>query len=112
MYIFGDKVTDSVGLDNDLWITSTAMFTYVVVVVNIKMGLECTTWYDVCVSSHDHSLCVFHVYICCGVHSIFINIFSPPTLSHTQGLVDLFFINYFFSSSTLSHIQGLVDLLF
>jgi len=44
MYLFGDTVTDPNGLDNDIWLTSTAMFSYMVVVVSVKLALECVTW--------------------------------------------------------------------
>ena len=44
LYLFGDTVTDPSGRDNDLWLTSSAMFAYMVVVTNLKMALQCVTW--------------------------------------------------------------------
>jgi phospholipid-transporting ATPase len=43
-YMFGDTVTDRAGRDNDQWTASSAMFTYMVVVTNLKMALQCVTW--------------------------------------------------------------------
>eukprot|EP00455_Lapot_gusevi_P036920 TRINITY_DN4116_c0_g3_i2.p1 TRINITY_DN4116_c0_g3~~TRINITY_DN4116_c0_g3_i2.p1 ORF type:complete len:1260 (-),score=363.04 TRINITY_DN4116_c0_g3_i2:462-4241(-) len=43
-YLFGDTVTDPNGQDNDHWLASTAMFSYMVFVVNLKIALETTTW--------------------------------------------------------------------
>lgn len=43
IYLFNGS-TSLNGQDNDQWIASTAMFTYIVIVVNLKMALLCITW--------------------------------------------------------------------
>jgi magnesium-transporting ATPase (P-type) len=44
LYMFGDTVTEPTGLDNDQWLVSSCMFTYMVVVTNLKIALQSTTW--------------------------------------------------------------------